>query len=84
MGIKIIVFGFFVAICLLGCDAYNKEIDDPYYLIAIDTLSQMSLYYSLPNGNFVGRIDETVFAVGVNEKFIVVQRYPNHDYTNII
>jgi hypothetical protein len=67
---------------LSGCNvgnAYNRHLVGPYRLIAIDVMEQMSVSYDLGDGSTVGRIDETVFAVGWNERFIVAKQHPKND-----
>jgi len=64
---------------LFGCfafSAYDKKIDGPYRLVAIDTMDQMSVAYDLGEGDSIGRINATVFAVGWSKDFIVAKRHP--------
>lgn len=62
-----IVFASFLL--LAGCGfVHDERIDGPYRLIAVDGDDEMSLSYSLPGGNAIGRISSTVFAVGNNKK----------------
>jgi hypothetical protein len=68
---------------LSGCnvgDAYNRHLTGPYRLIAIDVMEQMSVSYDMGDGTTAGRIDETVFAVGWNEHFIVAKQHPKNDH----
>ncbi len=73
----------FVAVSLLsGCGfAHDEQLTGPYRLIAVDTLDQMSVSYGLPGGDAVGRISETVFSVGWNDRYIVAKQHPNNDRT---
>ena len=65
---------------LSGCGfVHDEHIVGPYYLNAVDTDEQMSLCYALDGGDRVGRIDETVFAVGWNDRFIVAKQHPKND-----
>ena len=63
-----------------GCGfVHDDHIDGPYYLVAVDVSSQMVLSYDLGNGNRIGRVQETVFAVGWNSTYLVAQRHPDGD-----
>ena len=63
-----------------GCGFVHEEhLTGPYCLIAVDTLDEMEVAYRLPNGNAIGRIPETVFAVGWNERYIVARRHPQNN-----
>lgn len=67
-----------VALSLAGCGfAYDERVDGPYRLIAIDTSDQMSLCYE-DRDSCIGRVDETVFAVGWNSAYVVAARHPHH------
>lgn len=63
-----------------GCGfVHDEHITGPYRLIAVDVDSQMSISYDLGDGSAVGRINETVFAFGFDERFIVAKQHPNGD-----
>lgn len=63
-----------------GCGfVHDERITGPYRLIAVDLDKQMSISYDLGDGSAVGRIDETVFAFGFDERFIVAKQHPNGD-----
>ena len=67
---------------LVGCGfVCDERIDGPYHLNAVDVEDQMSVSYSLPGGDSIGRISSTVFAVGKNKDFLVAKRHPNGDRT---
>lgn len=69
-------------VLLSGCfafSAYDKTIDGPYRLVAIDTMDQMSVSYDLGDGSSIGRIGATVFAVGWSKEFIVAKRHPSNN-----
>lgn len=62
-----------------GCfwfQAYDERIDGPYRLVATDVMEDMSVCYDLGTGSCVGRVNETVFAVGWNFEYIVAARHP--------
>jgi hypothetical protein len=62
---------------LAGCGfVHDEEITGPYRLVAVDISEQMIVCFGLENGNCVGRIPETVFSVGWNERFIVAKQHP--------
>jgi hypothetical protein len=71
---------FAYSLCVLalgGCNlgfSHDEKIDGPYRLIAVDTKDQLSVCYELPSGDSIGRIPETVVAVGHNDEYIVAQR----------
>ena len=70
---------------LSGCGfVHDERLTGDYRLIAIDVLEQMSVSRSLPGGDTIGRIDETVFAVGWNDRYVVAKQYPanNRSVTN--
>jgi hypothetical protein len=61
---------------LAGCGfVHDQHIDGPYRLVAVDVDEQMAVCYSIPDG-CVGRIGETVFAVGHDRSYIVAARHP--------
>lgn len=69
-----------LALLLVGCGfVYDKPLVGFYHLIAIDTDEQMSVSYDLGDGNYIGRINETVFSVGWNERYIVAKQHPNNN-----
>jgi hypothetical protein len=63
----------------VGCDAHREKLIAPYLLVATDTLEQTSLSYDLGDGNSIGRIDATVFAVGWNEHYIIAKQHPKNN-----
>jgi hypothetical protein len=65
----------------VGCDAHHEKLIAPYLLVAPDTLEQTSLSYDLGDGNSIGRVDSTVFAVGWNEHYIVAKQHPKNNRT---
>jgi len=63
-----------------GCGfVHDEKIIGPYRLSAIDIDQQMRVCYALAAGGCVGRIDETVFAVGADARFIVAKQHPSGD-----
>jgi hypothetical protein len=68
-----------ILLILSSCGfVHDESIDGPYRVVAVDIDSQMDVCYQIPDG-CVGRIPETVFAVGSDAKYIVAARHPNSD-----
>jgi hypothetical protein len=68
-----------LAISLGACGfVHDEHIDGPYRLVAIDVSADMAVCYELRDG-CIGRIPETVYAVGFNAKYLVAARHPNND-----
>ncbi len=59
---------------LSACDYGILWQDDPYIVVWIDALDTASVSWELENGNSIGRIPETVIAVGSDERFIVAKQ----------
>ena len=75
-----LVSAAFFASALTGCGfAHDERIDGPYRLVAIDADEEMSVCYDLAAHNCVGRVSQTVFAVGWNSNYIVAARHPKSD-----
>jgi len=73
---KIILVSLFFA--FITCKGLNEyKVIGSYYLIDMDyDQKSRSLSYKLADGNYLGIIDETVFAVGYNENYIIVKQHP--------
>jgi len=76
--VRNVIYYCFVAILMLmtsSCDFGNRNIqlNDKYALGAIDTKSNMSLYYN-HNSKWVGVVDKQVVAYIVEDSFIAVIR----------
>ncbi len=56
---------------------YEEHLFGNYYLIAVDVIEQCSLsYHTKDDGDNYGTvIDETVFAVGYNDKYLIAKQY---------
>jgi hypothetical protein len=68
--------------CIGGLGFVTKDhICGNYYLVAPDDDVQLSLSYHEPTDgdNYGTFITETVFAVGYNEKYIIVKQHPNNN-----
>ena len=68
---------FAITLLFQNCigDAYNKDLNAGYYLLAIDVKEDMSLGFQ-DKGSGFGIIEPTIFAVGQNDKFIIVKQHP--------
>ena len=65
---------------IAGCGFVHDEgIIGAYRLIAVDMDEQMGICYDLSDGSAAGRINETVFAYGFNNRYIVAKQHPNDD-----
>lgn len=69
--------------CLLtSCGAFDSGVvwrGGPYELYWIDISDRVCLGYDLGNGNSIGRIDECVFAVGWDGRYLVAKQHPKGD-----
>ena len=63
---------------------YIKQIDKNIYLIATDVMDQMSLSYKVSDNSYEGIIDETVFEIQYNERYIVAKQHPKNRRNQII
>lgn len=69
------------ALANVGCDSFWLDCywrSERYLLVAIDSKEQMSLIFDLGDGTGLGLVDPIVFAVGENEKYIVVKQHPSY------
>ena len=66
---------------LSGCGMFDSGVewsDGPYELLWIDVSEQTSLNYDLGGDRgSLGLVDWTVYAVGSNDRYIVVKQHPN-------
>ncbi len=74
------IFTIIVCFSIVSCgSSHDEKITGVYSLSAIDTDQQMSIYYTFEDGGGVGRINETVFACGFNDRYIVAKQHPKGD-----
>jgi hypothetical protein len=61
-----------------GCDSYQRTLDGPYKLSAIDTMESMSIVWDAGDGTLVGDglPGPTVFAAGYDAKYLVAAIHP--------
>jgi hypothetical protein len=66
---------FFLASCGM---AEKHKITGNYYLVAVDTDDEMALAYHEPSdgSNYATIVDNCVFAVGYNDKYIIAKQHP--------
>lgn len=55
---------------------HKEHIVDKYYLIAVDSKSDMSVSYQLDNGDFIGVVNGGVYAIGFGDNYIIAKQHP--------
>jgi len=68
-----------VVCALSGCGLFDSGVewrDGPFKLLWIDVAEQTSLNYEWGKHGAIGLVDWTVFAVGSNDRYIVVKQHP--------
>ena len=74
----IVTAATFLASCSpLWFDTYWRR--ERYVLIAIDTLSEMSLAFVTADETAAGLVGPTIFSIGADERYIVIKRHPSKD-----
>src|SRR6185295_8035426 len=76
------VVAFAIGALLAGCGspAYDEPITGPYRLVAADVMRQLSVARRTTHGDgAVVCIDETVYAVGWDSRYIVAKQHPAGD-----
>lgn len=65
-----------LALCLIlvGCDFYEYEINEDYSLCAVDTWDNLRLCRVLGDGNFQGKLEPAIVAVGHNDDWISLRQ----------
>jgi hypothetical protein len=77
--IKIVILCIFIICVFSNCEfAEDYKITEKYHLIAVDIGEDMSLCFSSRHEII---IDQTVFAVGFNENYIIVKQHPYNNRT---
>lgn len=77
-----LAFSLALSMILCGCGfVHDERLTGKYRLIAVDVLEQMSVNYSLDASSAAGRINETIFAVGWDQRYIVAKQHPNNNRT---
>lgn len=67
----------FLSSCIF--EGHNEKLTGRYRLTTADDDLKMHVGYELKNGHTIGRIQETVFSVGWNERYIVAKQHPKND-----
>lgn len=65
-----------------SCDSGTEWESGDYEVYWIDISSDLTLGRKIPGGNWIGRVEPQVFAVGSDERWIVAGRYPAGDRAN--
>jgi hypothetical protein len=76
------IFAMSMAALLTSCDALSPDTywhSGDYELIAVDVKGQMTLSIDLHNGGAIGIVGPTVFALGADDRYIVVKQHPAKD-----
>ncbi len=68
--------------CLFGVGLVEREITDDYWLIANGKMDEMSIVYFPRDKGSELIVNETVFAVGYNDNFILAKSHPNGSKAN--
>lgn len=63
-----------LAVVAAGCDAATDWSSDKYAVYWIDLQEDRMLGRKLDDGNFIGRVESTVFAVGEDDRWVVAAR----------
>ncbi len=74
--LKFIILAFAIA----SCQRFNhdEKITGRYHLVSIDVAEDMALSYKLDNEDYLGIVNETVFAVGYCDKYIIAMQHPSN------
>jgi len=72
----IIVISLFLFSCL-GSEFERNEIVGNYHLTTTDHYKRdVYIDFKLPNGDFIGVLSSSIFAVGHSEKYIIAKQHP--------
>ena len=73
-----IAWAIAVAAPLTACDmAGSRPIAGPYRLQPVEQHTQMIVVYDQGGGNYISRVEESVFAVGADDRYVVAARHPH-------
>ena len=64
--------------CYFGVGLVEKEITDDYWLLANNTLDEMSIWFNAEKYSNRLIVPETVFALGENGDFIIAKSHPKN------
>ena len=71
-----------VPLVLAGCGLFDSGVEwrgGHYVLLWIDTPENISVSRKLDGGNYIGRIDATVYALGWDGRYLVAKQHPKGD-----
>ncbi len=74
-----------VAGLMISCSLFDSGVEwqgGPYALVRIDTAENTSIGRDLGDGNSIGRVGSTVFAVGWDGRYLGAKQHPNNDRSN--
>jgi hypothetical protein len=77
----------YFAVCMTtglmsSCGLFDSGVEwrgGAYALVWIDTAENLSVCRKLAGGNWIGRVDSTVFAVGWDGRYLVAKQHPDND-----
>ena len=55
--------------------AYERLLTDKFYLTATDEMTQMDISYQTRDNHYAILVDQTVFAIGYNDSFIIAKQH---------
>jgi hypothetical protein len=63
---------------LISCDfVYEKQVTGKYYIIGVDTETDLKLGYKLRSGDYVGRAPGQILQFGFNDTFLIAKTKEN-------
>lgn len=71
----------FLLSSFIGCQGFVKDekITGRYHLVSIDIPEDLTLCYKLESGDYKGVLEETIFAVGFNDNYIIAKQHPSNN-----
>jgi hypothetical protein len=63
---------------------YDETLVGRYRLVAVDEVHQMRLCWSMDRGDCEWIIEDTIFAAGYDDKYVVAARHPNESMKSIV
>jgi len=69
-----LIIGFLLLTSFLSCGfAYEKQVTGNYYIIGVDTKTDLGLSYKLSSGDYVGKVPGQLLQYGFNDTFLVAK-----------
>jgi hypothetical protein len=75
--VRAITWAIAATLPLSACDAGPQRIAGPYTLQPVEQNTQLIVVYDQGGGNYISRVEETVFAVGADDRYVVAARHPH-------